>query len=126
MSSLNGIDPIIVDTIKIQTQKQMVNETKKSKISKDKQERQGYPQENDASGANPRKDLPAAINRLNQLLEENDIPLFFQINPEKKATKTVQLISYHSQEVIKEFYPEQVFKMLKEFSIRGFTINELI
>lgn len=125
MSSLNGIDPIIVDTIKIQTQKQMVNETKKSKISKDKQERQGYPQENDAS-ANPRKDLPAAINRLNQLLEENDVPLFFQPNPEKKETKTVQLLSYHSREVIKEFYPEQVFKMLKEFSIRGFTINELI
>ena len=121
MSSINGIDPIIVNAIKVQTQKPIITETQKTKISDNKKD-------NDKRKENSKhllQSLIDAVDKLNKRLEQNKIPLYFQIVREN-AELRVQLINSENQDIIAVISPERVFRMVEEFNTRGFTIDELI
>ncbi len=125
MTSIHGVDPIIVNNIKVQTQKSVVIETQKSKVSddhkKDKQEQgkeQRHPQPN-------LKDLMATVEKLNRLLEQNKIRLRFQIISDRDVFR-VQLIEIESGNIVSEIQPAKAFELLSKFNTTGFTINELI
>lgn len=125
MGSINGIDPIIVDNIKVPTQKPAITETQRSKISEDK--RDGSKQENQSGHLN-KQDLPrleTAVDKLNKLLEQNNISLYFQIVGDHPKIK-IQLISADNKKVISEINPAKVFELLANFNTRGFTVDELI
>lgn len=125
MSGINGIDPIIVDHIKVPTQKPAINETQRSKISEEKrdessQEKHGRPL--------PKQDLQSletAVEKLNDLLVKNKIRLYFQITGDYPDI-TVRLLSADDQKVISEVLPARVFELVANFSTRGFTVDELI
>lgn len=125
MSSINGIDPIIVDNIKVPTQKPAINETQRSKVSEDKREesRRGK-----KSRQFTREDLPkleAAVDKLNQLLAKKELPLYFQINGDWPRM-TAQLISAADKKVISRVKPARIFELAADFDTRGFTLDELI
>lgn len=124
MTSINGVDPIIVDTIKIQTQKPAVLETQKTKIDRDKKNRDKNQNNSQNKREYPQHSLLAAIDKLNKLLEKNKIPLYFQILDEN--SDIIWLINAQTQAPITKVTPEKIFKLVTEFSTRGFTIDELI
>lgn len=121
MSSINGVDPIIVSNIKIQTQKSIIFETKKVKDSEDRKDGDKEKRQPET----PTQSLIAAVDKLNRLLELNKIPLYFEIINNHEIV-TVQLISSDNRDIIAEMLPEKVFRLVTEFSTKGFTVNELI
>lgn len=125
MSSINGIDPIVVDTIKVQTQKPIVIETQKTKVNQDKKDRDKQESHSQHSAEHQLKSLVTAVNKLNHLLELNKIPLYFQIIDESAGLK-VQLINANNQDLIAEMSPEKVLRMVADFNTKGFTVDELI
>lgn|GEM_PF-1221034 len=125
MSSINGIDPIVVDTIKVQTQKQVVLETQKTKISDKSEERKDQPRENSKNSTDQMQSLLGAVEALNNLLKQSDIPLYLKVSQTKEEIK-VRLISSVTQETVAEISPEKVLRMLREFNTRGFALDELI
>jgi FlaG protein. len=125
LSSINGIDPIVVDTIKVQTQKQVVLETQKTKISDKSEERKDQPRENSKNSTDQMQSLLGAVEALNNLLKQSDIPLYLKVSQTKEEIK-VRLISSVTQETVAEISPEKVLRMLREFNTRGFALDELI
>lgn len=125
MTSINGIDPIIVNNIKVQTQKQVILETQKTKISDDKKDKDKNQQHAEHPPEYPLQSLIDAVDKLNKLLVKNKIPLFFQII-KKSADIKVQLINSDNQDLIAELSPEKVLRMVAEFNTKGLTIDELI
>ena len=124
MTSIHGVDPIIVNNIKVQTQKSVVIETQKSKVSDDKKEKKD--QDKEQRHPQPHlQDLMATVEKLNKLLEQNKIRLCFQIVNDRGVIK-VQLIELESGNIISEIPPEKTLELLLKFSTTGFTINELI
>ena len=124
MSSINGVDPIVVNNIKVQTQKPIVLETNKTKVSderKDKNKQKNFERPSEKSP----QTLLQAVDKLNSLLEQNKIPLFFQIINENIGVK-VQLINATNQAIIAEISPEKVLRLVVEFNTKGFTLDELI
>lgn len=124
MTSIHGVDPIVVNNIKVLTQKPVVIETKKAKISdnqKDKEEEEKEKRHREP----PLQKLITAIEKLNKLLEVNKIQLHFQIIDEHGVVK-VQLIDADNENIISEMLPERAFELLIKFDTIGFTINELI
>ena len=124
MTSINGIDPITVNNIKVLTQKPIVIETKKTKVSdnqKDKKE-----EEKEKRHPEPLlQNLTTAVEKLNKLLELNKIPLCFQIINHQGVIK-VQLIDADNKNIIAEMLPERAFDLLVKFRTTGFTLDELI
>ncbi|MEA4924174.1 MAG: flagellar protein FlaG [Syntrophomonadaceae bacterium] len=125
MTSINGVDPIVVDTIKVQTQKPAIVETKKTKIDHDKKNRDKNKDNYQNKKEYPQHGLPAAIDKLNKLLEENKIPLYFQILDENPDI-VILLINAETKESITQVPPEKIFKLVSAFSTKGFTLDELI
>ena len=124
MTSIHGVDPIIVNNIKVQTQKSVVIETQKSKVSDNHKEKK----EQDQEQRHPQphlQDLIAVVEKLNKLLEQNKIKLSFQVVNELGVIK-VQLMEIDSGNIISEILPGKAFELLDKFSTTGFTINELI
>ena len=124
MTSIHGVDPIIVNNIKVQTQKSVVIETQKSKVSDDKKEKR----EQDKEQRHPQphqQELIATVEKLNILLEQNKIRLCFQIVNDRGVIR-VQLIEMDSGNIISEILPEKAVELLLKFRTTGFTINELI
>lgn len=124
MTSIHGVDPIIVNNIKVQTQKSVVIETQKSKVSDDKKEKKD--QDKEQRHPQPHmQDLVAVVKKLNKLLEQNKIRLCFQIVNERGVIR-VQLIEIDSGNIVSEIQPEKAFELFLKFNTTGFTINELI
>ena len=124
MTSIHGVDPIIVNNIKVLTQKSVVIETKKAKVNdnqKDKKDEEKEKRHREPSLQN----LMTAVEKLNKLLEINKIPLCFQIINNQGVIK-VQLIDTENKNIISEMVPEKAFELLMKFNTIGFTINELI
>jgi|SRR5665647_255913 len=124
MTSIHGIDPIIVNNIKVLTQKPVVIETKKTKVSDNQNDKKEEEKEK-RHPEPPRQNLITTVEKLNKLLELNKIPLCFQIINNHGVIK-VQLIDADNENVIAEMMPERVFELLIKFNTVGFTINELI
>lgn len=126
MTSIHGVDPIIVNNIKVKTQKSVVIETHKTKVSDNQKEKkdQGQGQEQQHPQP-PMQDLMVAVEKLNKLLEQNKIKLCFQI-VNQRGKVCVQLIEIDSGNLISEIMPEKILDLLEKFSTTGFTINELI
>lgn len=123
MTSIHGVDPIIVNNIKVQTQKSVVIETQKTKVSDDNKKDK---KEQDKEHRQPHmQDLVVAVEKLNKLLEQNKIRLCFQIVNDRGVIR-VQLIEIDSGNVVSEIQPEKAFELLLKFNTTGFTINELI
>ncbi len=125
MTSIHGVDPIIVNNIKVQTQKSVVVETQKSKVSDDNKKEK---KEQDKEHRHPQphmQELNIAVEKLNKLLEQNKIKLCFQIVSDRSVIR-VQLIEIDSGNIVSEIQPEKVFELLLKFNTTGFTINELI
>jgi uncharacterized FlaG/YvyC family protein len=124
LTSIHGVDPIIVNNIKVLTQKSVVIETKKAKVNdnqKDKKDEEKEKRHREPSLQN----LMTAVEKLNKLLEINKIPLCFQIINNQGVIK-VQLIDTENKNIISEMVPEKAFELLMKFNTIGFTINELI
>ncbi len=124
MTSIHGIDPIIVNNIKVQTQKPVVIETKKTKVSDNQKDKKDEEKEKRHSEP-PLQNLITAVEKLNKLLELNKIPLCFQIINNQGVIK-VQLIDADNKNIIAEMLPEKVFELLMKFNTTGFTLDELI
>lgn len=123
MTSIHGVDPIVVNNIKVKTQKPPIIETQKAKVSEDKK---GKDQDKEKHHREPsQQNLMTAVEKLNSLLELNKIPLFFQIINNQGVTK-VQLIDVDNKNIISEMLPEKVFRLAKEYKTKGFSIDELI
>jgi len=124
VSSINGIDPIVVNNIKVQAQKSIVLETQRTKVSDEKKDKNRKNNSEHPPEKSSQK-LSLAVNKLNHLLEQNKIPLYFQIINENQGVR-IQLINANNQDIIAEMSPEKVFKLVIEFNTKGFTIDELI
>jgi len=124
LTSIHGIDPIIVNNIKVQTQKSVVIETQKSKVSDNKKEKKDQDQEKRHTQPHL-QDLMATVEKLNKLLEHNKIGLCFQIVNDRGVIR-VQLTEMESGNIISEILPEKASELLLKFNTTGFTINELI
>jgi uncharacterized FlaG/YvyC family protein len=123
MGTVDGINPIIVDNIKVPTQKPAINKTQRSKITEERKDRD----RNKKKSSKPRwnsNSLEIAVERLNQLLLADKIPLYFQIVTDPKTK--VRLISADQQRIISELSPERILEMAHKFDPRGFAVNELI
>ncbi len=125
MTSIHGVDPIIVNNIKVKTQKSVVIETHKSKVSHNQSDKKDQGQDKQHHPQPALQDLVVAVEKLNKLLERNQIKLFFQIVSEPGWVR-VQLMEMESGKIISEILPEKVLDLLDKFSTTGFTINELI
>lgn len=125
MTSINGIDPIVVDTIKVQTQKPAIIETQKTKVNQDKKDKEKREKHSQHHQEYSLPSLISAVDKLNKLLEKNKIPLYFQIFNENTGVK-VQLMNADNLGIIAVVSPEKVFKLVAEFNTKGFTIDELI
>ncbi|NLV21317.1 MAG: hypothetical protein GXY49_04965 [Syntrophomonadaceae bacterium] len=125
MGRINGIDPIIINTIKTPTQKPAVTETRQTKVSQRKKDEEK--QEKNSRHISPYSlpDLTAAVDRLNQLLAEHKIPLYFQIVTDNPQPGVI-LVAADNKNVIAELKPARVFELLNRFNTRGFTVDELI
>lgn len=124
MTSINGVDPIILNIVKTPTQKPALIETQKTKISDDQKGRKNKQNQED-SAKHPQQRLAAAIDKLNKLLEINQISLYFQyVNNDNPIS--VQLISLKDGGLIADMSPEKVIKLAEEFHTQGFTIDNLI
>lgn len=124
MTNINGIDAIVVNNIKALTQRPVVIETKKTKVSdnqKDKKEEEKEKRQPEP----PLQNLIIAGEKLNKLLELNNIPLYFQIINNLGVIK-VQLIDADNKNIISEMFPEKIFELLMKFNTTGFTVDELI
>ncbi len=124
MTSINGIDSIVVNNIKALSQRPIVIETKKTKVSdnqKDKREEEKEKRHPEP----PLQNLITAVEKLNKLLAVNKITLCFQIINNQGVIK-VQLIDADNKNIISEMLPEKVFELLMKFNTTGFTIDELI
>lgn len=124
MTVINGIDPIVVDNIKIQTQKPRIIETQKTKVNDNQKNREGAEKEKRRSQA-PQQNLIDAVEQLNKLLESFKVPLCLQIINNRGITK-IQLIDVEHKRLITEMMPEKVFALLKKSNTTGFTLDELI
>lgn len=125
MVRVNGVDPITINTIKTPTQKPAITETRQTKVTQRKKD--GEKQEKNSRHPSPYSlpDLTAAVARLNQLLADHKIPLFFQIVADNQQLG-VQLVAADNKNVIAELKPARVFELVNRFNTRGFTIDELI
>ena len=121
MTSINGIDSIVVNTIKVQTQKPKIIEAKKVKISEDQKDEE---KEKRHQGHSNQR-LIAAVEKLNKILEQNKLPLYGQIITNNEVVK-VQLINVNNENIIAEMFPERIYKLVTEFNTKGFTVDELI
>jgi len=124
LTNINGIDAIVVNNIKALTQRPVVIETKKTKVSdnqKDKKEEEKEKRQPEP----PLQNLIIAGEKLNKLLELNNIPLYFQIINNLGVIK-VQLIDADNKNIISEMFPEKIFELLMKFNTTGFTVDELI
>jgi len=61
LTSINGIDPIVVDTIKVQTQKPIIIETQKTKVNQDKKDKE----KKEKHSQHSLPSLIAAVDKLN-------------------------------------------------------------
>ena len=121
MTSINGIDSIVVDTIKVQTQKPKITEAKKAKISEDqKDEEKGKRHQGHSN-----QRLMAAVEKLNKILELNKLPIYGQIITNNELVK-VQLININNDNIIAVIFPERIYKLVTELNTKGFTVDELI
>lgn len=125
MTSINGVDPIIVNNIKVQTQRPAIIETKKSKVSEDKKDQDRDREKEKRHPEATSQSLTAAVEMLNRMLELNKVTLYFQIINNHSVIK-VQLIDSNNQNLISEMLPEKVFRLVTAFNTKGFTIDELI
>ena len=126
LASINGVDPIVVNNIKVKTQKSVVIETHKTKVSEDKKEKKRQDQGREQPRSlPPMQELLAAVDKLNELLQRNKIKLCFQLINEQ-GNITVKLIEIDSGNLISEIMPERILELLEKFTTTGFTINELI
>jgi uncharacterized FlaG/YvyC family protein len=124
LTSINGVDPVIVNIVKTPTQKPALIETQKIKISDDKKGRKDKQEQKD-SARHPKQELAAAIDKINKLLEVNQISLYFQIVNNENHIR-VQLISLKDKNIVVEMLPEKVINLAAEFHTKGFTIDNLI
>ena len=124
MTSINGIDPITINNIKVLTQKPVVIETKKTKVSDNQKDKKDEEKEKRHSEP-PLQNLITVVEKLNKLLELNKIPLCFQIIDNLGVIR-VQLIQADNRNIISEMQPEKVFELLVKFNTTGFAIDELI
>jgi uncharacterized FlaG/YvyC family protein len=125
LSSINGIDPIITDIIKIPTQKPIITETHKTIISDDHKHKDQNQHHDPYAPEDQPQQLSAAVEKLNRLLQQNKIPLYFQIIEGQPEVK-LQLTNSATQAIIALVSPERVFKLVAEFKTRGFALDELI
>jgi uncharacterized FlaG/YvyC family protein len=125
LTSINGVDPVVVDTIKIRTQRPAIVETQKTKINQDKKDKNRQEKHSQHQEEYFLIDLMDAVDKLNKLLANNNIQIYFQITNENNIVK-IQLINADNQNLITVVSPEKVIRLVNEFSIKGFTIDELI
>ena len=124
MTSINGIDPITVNNIKALTQRPVVIETKKTKVSDNQKDKKKEEKEK-RHPEPPLQNLITAVEKLNKLLELNKITLCFQIVNNNGVIK-VQLFDADNDNIISEMLPEKAFDLLMKFKTTGFTLDELI
>lgn len=122
MVKIHGVDPIVMDRIKERTQKEIVFQPEKTKVTADKNnEEKGRKKQK-----HNKKSLEEVVSRLNKLLEEEKAPLRFQIIVRDEKLK-VQLLNIEENKVVSEVFPEKIYKLVrnpKEFS--GFVVDEFV
>lgn len=125
MTSIHGVDPIVVNNIKVKTQKSVVIETHKTKVNDNQKEKKGQEQDRRQHSPSSMQELLVAVEELNRMLARQQIKLFFQIVRQGK-TIIIQLTEMDSGRIVAEIMPERIQELLTKFNTTGFTINELI
>ena len=115
-----GVDPITLNRVQERTQKQVVQDAQKTKISEKEHRGREHRHPKD------REELERAIKKLNNTVKALDKPIQFKLI-EKQGKTAVQIIDIFRQRVVKEIEPAKVFEMfLKAEEILGILVDELI
>ncbi|KKM12347.1 hypothetical protein SY88_04145 [Clostridiales bacterium PH28_bin88] len=118
MIKIPGVDNIIINQVQGQTAKPVVQETRKSKITREK-EREGQQQQF-------QERLAKSVRKLNQAIEVLDSPLRFQI-VERNGSWLVQIIDSSTNRLLREVPPERVMDVVGRLQkALGLLVDELI
>jgi len=123
LSSINGIDTLVLNTIRAKTEKSTVTGTERAKVTGDKNK-----EDNPSNNFQRRsKNLKAAVKKLNKLLKSHKAPFLFQfVNTENSFT--IQVVDLENNIIFAQVPPEKVFNLLDKLNdiSKGFTIDRLI
>jgi len=121
LTTLNGVDSLVINSIKTKTQKQVVIKTRQTKVTGDKHDEDkekhhwGY----------SRESLKDAVDRANKLLQNSSAYLCLQIM-QKNGEIKILLMDMDSKAIISEVPPAKVFQLIKRFdNYKGFAVDRL-
>jgi uncharacterized FlaG/YvyC family protein len=121
MATINGVDSLIINSIKSKTEKQVVIETREIKITGDKQDED---KENHHREYSP-EDLEDAVEKANKLLQKSGAALCLQIK-KTSGENRILLVNMNSKNVVSELSPVKVFQLIKRFdSYKGLAVDRL-
>jgi uncharacterized FlaG/YvyC family protein len=125
MTGINGVDPIVVDNLKIATQKPAVLETARIKVKDDRKERERGQEQPERDAPGSARELIIAVNKLNRFLQQNHISLQVQM-VEIGGEMKLLMVDTQNHRIISEIPVEKALSLVKTLSLRGFSIDELI
>ncbi|MBS4032691.1 MAG: flagellar protein FlaG [Clostridiales bacterium] len=118
---VQGVDPMILNRIQDQTNKQAVQETKQTKISNEQEPKKETRQE-----AVDQDTLVESVQKLNKAAEAFNIQLRFSIDKEDNQV-VVLVIDKVNQKVIRQIPPTKVMDMLTQMQYMvGVLVDQMI
>ncbi len=121
---INGVDNLVVDRIKQRTQKKVVIESEKTKITEDKHKEDQ--KEKKQKRKQKDSELEKNVQKINKLLQDNNKPIYFKITYVFEKTK-VEIINKEKNKTMFVINPEKVYEILERLKKReGFIIDETI
>jgi len=116
---IDGIDPLLLNRIQEQAQRQQVDETDRSQTD-ERVSRQGAQKENTETLTGQEKDLPEkleeALRKLNDTTEALDLDLEFRAreDTETENRQKVEIRDLQQDETLKEIEPEEAINMVAQ------------
>lgn len=124
MSSINGVDSLIINAIRAKTEKKVVTGTEKLKVTSDKHDEDREKQQPQQKRPNIKK----AIRQLNAMLKENQVPLQFQIieMPNQKQDQ-IRLVDSNNKVIFTDVPYSKIYLLIHQLeNLKGFTVDHLI
>lgn len=122
MTTINGVDPLVINSIKSKTEKQVIIAARELKITDDKNDED---REKD-QGKYPKEDLENMVQKGNQLLDQGGLALYLQL-AETDGVMKIQMVEKKSQNIITEISPANVLQLLRKLEkYRGLAIDHQV
>jgi flagellar protein FlaG len=118
---VEGVDPLVLNQVQSQTQKPIVQDTKKINVDSEQEKRQQEGKDGYSQG-----DLEQAVEKLNAATDLFNIKLRFKLDHEKGEIY-VLVIDASEGKVIRRIPPENVLKVTSQMQYMvGLLLDELI